>query len=89
MQPYLAYMINKTLFEDLNEARRITQRSKAFVVVKGELYKNSTSCRHGVTTYAMGMLELGPMCTRGFRGGKRTEKHDRERHTSYPGSGLS
>jgi hypothetical protein len=41
MQPYLAYMINKTLPEDTVEARRIIQRSKAFVVVQGKLYKKS------------------------------------------------
>jgi hypothetical protein len=45
--------------------------------------------RRGVTTYAMGRLKLGPMCTREFRGGKRTEKHDRKRETIHPGSGLS
>jgi hypothetical protein len=33
MQPYLAYMINKTLPEDIVEARRIIRRSKAFVIV--------------------------------------------------------
>jgi ribonuclease HI len=33
MQPYLAYMINKKLPEDAVEAKRITQRSKAFVVL--------------------------------------------------------
>jgi hypothetical protein len=41
MQPYLAYMINKTLPEDTVEARRIIQRSKAFVVLQGKLYKKS------------------------------------------------
>jgi hypothetical protein len=41
MQPYLAYMINKTLPEDAVEARRIVRRSKAFVVVQGNLYKKS------------------------------------------------
>jgi hypothetical protein len=41
MQPYLAYMINKMLLEDTVEARRIIQRSKAFVVVQGKLYKKS------------------------------------------------
>jgi hypothetical protein len=41
MQPYLAYMINKTLPEDTVEARRIIRRSKAFVVVQGKLYKKS------------------------------------------------
>jgi hypothetical protein len=35
MQPYLAYMINKTLPEDTVKARRIIRQSKAFVVDKG------------------------------------------------------
>jgi hypothetical protein len=43
MQPYLAYMINEILPKDVVEARRIMRRSKAFVVVKGELYKKSIS----------------------------------------------
>jgi hypothetical protein len=43
MQPYLAYMINKILPKDVVEAWRIMRRSKAFVVVKGELYKKSIS----------------------------------------------
>jgi hypothetical protein len=33
MQPYLAYMINKTLPKDTVEAKRIIRRSKAFVVL--------------------------------------------------------
>jgi hypothetical protein len=41
MQPYLAYMVNKTLLEDVIEARRIVRRSKAFVVLQGKLYKKS------------------------------------------------
>jgi hypothetical protein len=41
MQPYLAYMINKQLPEDAVEAKRITRRSKAFVVLEGKLYKKS------------------------------------------------
>jgi hypothetical protein len=41
MQSYLAYMINKTIPEDTVEARRIIQRSKAFVVLQGKLYKKS------------------------------------------------
>jgi hypothetical protein len=46
MQPYLAYMVNKTLPEDVVEARRIVRRSKAFIVLQGKLYKKSitTSC---------------------------------------------
>jgi hypothetical protein len=43
MQPYLAYMLHKTLPKDFVEARRIVRRSKAFVVVKGELYKKNIS----------------------------------------------
>jgi hypothetical protein len=35
MQPYLAYMINKKPAEDAVEAKRITRRSKAFVVLEG------------------------------------------------------
>jgi hypothetical protein len=41
MQPYLAYMINKALPEDPVEAKRIIQRSNAFVVLQGKLYKKS------------------------------------------------
>jgi hypothetical protein len=41
MQLYLAYMINKKLREDAVEARRITRRSKAFVILQGKLYKKS------------------------------------------------
>jgi ribonuclease HI len=41
MQPYLAYLINKKLPEDAVEAKRITRRSKAFVVLQGKLYKKS------------------------------------------------
>jgi hypothetical protein len=41
MQPYIAYMINKKLPEDAVEAKRITRRSKAFVVLEGKLYKRS------------------------------------------------
>jgi hypothetical protein len=41
MQPYLQYMVNKTLPEDVVEARRIVRRSKAFIVLQGKLYKKS------------------------------------------------
>jgi hypothetical protein len=43
MQPYLAYMINKTLPEDVVEARRVVRWSKAFVVLRGKLYKKSVT----------------------------------------------
>jgi hypothetical protein len=41
MQPYLAYMVNKTLPEDTVQAKRIIQRSKVFVMLQGKLYKKS------------------------------------------------
>jgi hypothetical protein len=41
MQPYLAYMVNKTLLKDVIEARRIVRQSKAFIVLQGKLYKKS------------------------------------------------
>jgi hypothetical protein len=41
MQSYLTYMMNKQLPEDAVEAKRITRRSKAFVVLQGKLYKKS------------------------------------------------
>jgi hypothetical protein len=41
MQPYLAYMMNKTLPEDTVEARGIIRQSKAFVILQGKLYKKS------------------------------------------------
>jgi hypothetical protein len=44
MQPYLAYMVNKTLPEDVAKARRIVRRSKAFIVLQGKLYKKSITC---------------------------------------------
>jgi hypothetical protein len=43
MQPYLGYMINKTLPEDTIEAKRIIRRSKAFIILQGKLYKKSIS----------------------------------------------
>jgi hypothetical protein len=43
MEPYLAYMLHKKLPEDVVEARCIVRRSKAFVVVKEELYMKSIS----------------------------------------------
>jgi hypothetical protein len=48
MQPYLSYMLHKKLPEDVVKAQRIVRRSKAFVIVKGELYKKciSGSCKH-------------------------------------------
>jgi hypothetical protein len=41
MQPYLAYMVNKTLPKDTVQAKRIIRRSKAFIMLQGKLYKKS------------------------------------------------
>jgi hypothetical protein len=41
MQPYLAYMVNKTLPEDVVEAQRIVRRFKSFLILQGKLYKKS------------------------------------------------
>jgi ribonuclease HI len=43
MQVYVAYILRKEIPEDPVEARRVIRRSKAFTVVKGELYKRSIS----------------------------------------------
>jgi ribonuclease HI len=50
MQPYLAYMINKTLPKDTVEAKRIIRRSKAFVVLQGKLYKKSITSVYNVVS---------------------------------------
>ncbi|KAK1615371.1 hypothetical protein QYE76_020888 [Lolium multiflorum] len=43
MQAYVSYILRKTIPDDPVEARRIIRRSKAFTVIKGELYKRSIS----------------------------------------------
>jgi transposase InsO family protein len=43
MQAYISYILRKTIPDDPVEARRVIRRSKAFTVVKGELYKRSIS----------------------------------------------
>jgi hypothetical protein len=43
MQTYLAYISKKEISENPVEGRRVIRRSKAFTVVKGELYKRSIS----------------------------------------------
>lgn len=40
-QPLLAYLVNGDLPEEKKEARRIVCKSKAYTVIKGELYKRS------------------------------------------------
>ena len=42
-EPFLAYLTRQELPEDQNEARCIVQRSKAYRVHEGELYKKSTT----------------------------------------------
>ena len=42
-EPFLAYLTRQELPEDQNEARCIVQRSKAYKVHEGELYKKSTT----------------------------------------------
>ena len=43
MQAYISYILRKTIPDDPAEARRIIRRSKAFTVIKEELYKRSIS----------------------------------------------
>jgi hypothetical protein len=42
-KPYLAYLIRGELPEDTIHHRQIMQRSKAFTIINGELYKRSTT----------------------------------------------
>jgi hypothetical protein len=59
MQPYLAYMMNKTLPKDLIEAHRIIRQSKAFVILQGKLYKKSiTGVLHRCVTSQEGQVIL-------------------------------
>ena len=41
--PYIAYILRKELPEDEEEARQIFRRSKAFTVIKGQLYRESAT----------------------------------------------
>ena len=41
--PYIAYILRKELPEDEEEARQIVRRSKAFIVIKGQLYRESAT----------------------------------------------
>jgi glutamate synthase domain-containing protein 1 len=43
MQTYISYILRKTIPDDPVEARRVIRRSKAFTVIKEELYKRSIS----------------------------------------------
>ena len=41
--PYIAYILRKELPENEEEARQIVRRSKAFTVMKGQLYRESAT----------------------------------------------
>ena len=41
--PYIAYILRKELPEDEEEAQQIIRQSKAFTVIKGQLYKQSAT----------------------------------------------
>lgn len=40
-QPYVKYLVSKQLLENPSEARHVARRSKAFTIIKGELYKHN------------------------------------------------
>jgi hypothetical protein len=42
-KPYLAYLMRGELPEDPIHRRQVMQRSKAFTIINGELYKRSTT----------------------------------------------
>ena len=42
-KPFLRFLIQGTLPQDVTEGRRISQRSKAFTIINGQLYKRSIS----------------------------------------------
>ncbi|XP_020189233.1 uncharacterized protein [Aegilops tauschii subsp. strangulata] len=41
--PYIAYLLRKELSDDEDEARQIVRRSKAFIVIGGQLYRESVT----------------------------------------------
>ena len=41
--PYIAYILRKELPENEEEAREIVRRSKAFTVMRGQLYRESAT----------------------------------------------
>ena len=49
--PYIAYILRKELLEDEEEARQIIRRSKAFTVIKGQLFRESVTgaCKKCIT----------------------------------------
>ena len=49
--PYIAYILRKELPEDEEEARQIVRRSKAFIVIKGQLFRERVTgvCQKFIT----------------------------------------
>ena len=49
--PYISYILRKELLEDEEEARQIVQRSKAFTVIRGQLFRESVTgvCQKCIT----------------------------------------
>ena len=49
--PYIAYFLRKELPEDEEEARQIIRRSKAFTVIRGQLFRESATgvCQKCIT----------------------------------------
>ena len=49
--PYIAYILRKELLVDEEEARQIARRSKAFTVIRGQLFRESVTgvCQKCVT----------------------------------------
>jgi hypothetical protein len=42
-EPYLEYLMSKKLPEDEVQKRQIDRRAKAYTIINGQLYKQSTS----------------------------------------------
>ena len=49
--PYIAYILRKELPEDEEQARQIVRRSKAFTVIRGQLFRESVTgvCQKCIT----------------------------------------
>ena len=54
--PYIAYILRKELPEDEEEVRQIVRRSKAFTVIRGQLFRESVT---GVQTCALPISKIG------------------------------
>ena len=57
--PYIAYILRKELPENEEEARQVARRSKAFTVIKGQLYgESATGVSHKCITPEEGQIIL-------------------------------